>query len=153
VSVESDTHPDFHLRLAYPPEDIETAVECKFKTLKPHQKRVYWTYEAQLARYVSFQHEKGINVYLFIAVNGSGCSPKELFIAPMDVLIQQSQVDENSEQAPIYMMKSHINAYLVNKNDVIAKLYHWQIKSLHAKNLQPKLSSTNTVKKLDTINH
>jgi hypothetical protein len=39
--------------------------------------------EDQLARYRTFQFERGINVYIFIGVGGTPKAPRETFLIPL----------------------------------------------------------------------
>ena len=79
---ETTPQPDLLMEFKLKEESTLFAVECKWRKNEKKEGFEFAT-EAQLERYIKYEAEKGIPVFVAIGMGGEGGNPERLFIIPL----------------------------------------------------------------------
>ena len=92
VRPENNSYPDFIIKCNKINKEI--AIECKWRSIVPHNLRKHFINKEQQKRYEEFSKKRNIPVFLFLGVGGDACQPKELYVIPLDIIhkVTESQL-------------------------------------------------------------
>ncbi len=126
IKVKSNGDPDFLLRYS---NDLVFAVECKYRSnyyAKQNPKKIEWGKTWQAERYMEFQLEKKIPVFIAMGLEGTADNPRHNYVIVLDYLKKNSDglywnnnKEKNTQQQVVLLSK--VFDYYIRKKDIFPK--------------------------------